>query len=107
MEHKTVQELNALSLKAFGSSSRWHKLVNKGVPQLYERDREVMIVVEGTGKLGKNLYTDQKVMIKRYTVEEVRTLMVKTIENKEKAIKEAEEAAIAKLIADTVTTPGA
>ena len=86
MEYKTRKELNQLSLMAFGASSRWQKFVNKGVPERYERDREVM-VVEKDGKLGKKLFTDQKVVMKRYTAEEIKKYMMQVLEDRHTAEK--------------------
>lgn len=95
MEYKTRHELNELSLKAFGTSSKWQKLVNNGFLQTYERDREVM-VVEKDGKLGKKLFTDRKVETKRFTVEEVRKHMMQILEDRHHAEKKRlEEAAAA------------
>jgi hypothetical protein len=93
MEYKTRQELNELSLKAFGASSRWQKFVNRGVPQLYERDREV-VLADQMGKLGKKVFTDQKVVIHRFTVEEVKKHMMQILEDRhtrEKLQKEIAE----------------
>lgn len=91
MEYKTRQELNDLSLRAFGTSSRWQKLVNKGIPQAYERDRQVM-VVEKDGSLGKKLFTDRKVELKRFTIDEVKTQMVQILEDRANAQKKQAEA---------------
>lgn len=91
MEYKTRQELNALSLRAFGASSRWQKLVNKGRPQLYERDREVVIPSKD-GILDKKTFTDQKVVLHRFTVEEVKNHMMQILEDRHNAEKKRLEA---------------
>jgi hypothetical protein len=90
MEYKTRQELNALSLKAFGTSSRWQKLVNNGTLQAYERDRQV--VVPENGIFTKKVFTDRKVEIKRFTVEEVKKHMMQILEDRHNAEKKRLEA---------------
>ena len=74
MDRKTREELNALSKKVFGSTSKWQKLVNNGVAEPFERDREVMVTT-ANGQLVKKVFTDRKYVNKRYSVEEVRKLM--------------------------------
>lgn len=74
MDRKTREELNALSKKVFGTTSKWQKLVNNGVAEPFERDREVMITT-ADGKLGKKVFTDRKYVNKRYSVEEIRKFM--------------------------------
>jgi hypothetical protein len=94
MEYKTRQELNELSLKAFGVSSRWKKIMEYGVPELYERDREVVVPNIAMGKLEKKVFTDQKVVTKYYTAEEVKTYMMKIIEDRSTREKLKLEAAL-------------
>jgi hypothetical protein len=38
MKYQEIQELNQLSKEVFGSSSRWRKLVDRGVQELVEED---------------------------------------------------------------------
>lgn len=102
MEYKTRQELNQLSLKAFGTSSKWQKLVNNGRPELYERDREV--VVPENGQLAKKIFKDQKVMIHRYTVEEIKKHMMQILEDRHNEIKRREAEAQAAAAANTEST---
>jgi hypothetical protein len=73
MTHTERHELNALSKQVFGTSSRWQKIVQNGVSEPYSRDREVM--VPGPNGIQKKTFTDTKNVIRRYTVDEVRTLM--------------------------------
>ena len=94
MEYKTRKELDELSLRAFGTSSKWKKLVDKGIPQLYERDREV-IVPNKDGQLSKKVYTEQKYVTKRYTAEEVKKHMMQILEDRHNAEKKRLEEALA------------
>lgn len=91
MEYKTRQELNELSLKAFGTSSKWQKLVNKGRPQRYERDREI-VVPSKNGNFEKKVFTDHKVVLQRFTVEEVKKHMMQILEDRHNAEKKRLEA---------------
>ena len=75
MTHKEREELNSLSLRAFGASSKWKKLMDKGVYEPFERQREVMVPT-ANGKLVKKTFTDHKYVVKHYTVEEVKKLML-------------------------------
>lgn len=74
MERKVREELNELSKKVFGASSRWQKIVDKGVLEPMERTREAMIMVNGVPE--KKTFTDRKSVKKHYTVDEVRNLML-------------------------------
>lgn len=69
------QELNTLSKKVFGTTSKWEKLVNKGDPEPHTRQREVMLP-DGRGGLKTKVFTDTKYVLKHYTVEEVKKLML-------------------------------
>jgi hypothetical protein len=73
MDRKTREELNEMSKKVFKSSSRWQKLVNDGVLEPYERERKVM--VPRNGGVVEKTFTDRKMVLRRYSVEEVRKLM--------------------------------
>lgn len=74
MDRKTTEELNELSKKAFGSSSRWRKIVEKGVPEPMSRQREVTLPNK-SGGLEVKVFTDHKNVLKRYSVDEIRDLM--------------------------------
>lgn len=74
MDRKTTEELNELSKKAFGSSSRWRKFMEKGVMEPMSRQREVTLPTKNGG-LEIKVFTDHKSIIKRYTVDEIRDLM--------------------------------
>lgn len=78
LTYKEKQELNELSLRVFGTSSRWQKIVNYGVAEPFVREREVM-VASPKGPV-KKVFTDKKSVIKHYTVEEVRKLMLDLLE---------------------------
>ena len=95
LTYKERQELNELSLKTFGTTSKWQKLLDDGVSQLYTREREVM-VPKANGEITKKTFTDKEYRTKRYTVEEVRKAMVDALEAKrlsEEAVNKAEDAA--------------
>lgn len=79
MDRKTREELNELSKRVFGASSRWQKLVDKGVNEPFERDREVM-VPSLNGGVKKQVFTDRKSVVRRYSVEEVKALMLRLLE---------------------------
>lgn len=79
MDRKTREELNTLSKEVFGTSSRWQKLVNGGVSEPYEREREVM-VPRANGTVVKKTFTDKKSVVRRMTVEEVTKLMKDLLE---------------------------
>ena len=86
MDRKTREELNDLSMECFGTSSRWQKIVNNGVLEPMERDREVL-VPQLNGRLVKKVFTDKKTFIKSYTVEEVKKLMLDILEDRKKFVK--------------------
>lgn len=98
MDHKTKQELNQMSLEVFGTSSKWQKLVNDGVKDPMERDREVM-VPRANGELIKKTFTDRKYVIRRFTVDEVRTLMQGILDGRKP--KEVPEAVVEASPAET------
>ena len=81
MDRKTREELNQLSKEAFGVSSKWQKLVNSGVSELYERERDVM-VPKANGEVSTKTFTDHKYVNKHYTVDEVRKVMTDILERK-------------------------
>ena len=56
-------------------------MVEKGVPELYERDREVMVTTRA-GDLKKKVFKDHKYGLKRYTVEEIKKVMEDIVESK-------------------------
>lgn len=74
MDSKTKQELNELSKQVFGKSSRWQKWVNKGIPEPFQKDRQVLIP-NRNGTFTTKTFTDTKYVLKHYTVEEVRKFM--------------------------------
>jgi lipoate-protein ligase A len=74
MTYETRQELNALSKQVFGTSSRWYKIVTYGVNEPMERDREVL--VPSSSGIQKKVVTDSKSVVRHYSVDEVRTLML-------------------------------
>lgn len=74
MDHKTAQEFKKLSKEAFGTTSRWQKLVNKGVQEPMQREREV-VVPDRRGGVTTKIFVEKKLVIKRYSLEEVKKLM--------------------------------
>ncbi len=85
MDRKAREELNEMSKKVFGTTSKWQKLVNKGVAEPYQREREVM-VPGANGNLLKKTFTDTKHVKKRYSVEEVRKLMQDELDERQKRV---------------------
>jgi hypothetical protein len=80
LSYEERQELNKLSKEAFGTSSKWQKLITVGVAEPYERDREVMVP---TSKgIVKKTFTDKKSIVKYYSLEEVKKLMVDILESR-------------------------
>lgn len=90
MDRKTREEMNALSLEVFGTSSKWQKLMTNGVDEPFERDREVMIPT-ANGGLKKKTFTDRKYVKRRYTLEEVRTLMEGVVKQRNAVQTDAEK----------------
>lgn len=86
MNRKTREELNALSKKVFGSSSKWQKIVNQGVAQPYERDRKVMIP-KANGQLEEKVFTERKFVVEHMTVEQVRAKMEQVLVDRAKPSK--------------------
>lgn len=78
------QELNALSQKAFGTSSKWKKLLDEGYFELWSRDRQAMVA--GTdGKMVTKTFTEKKYVTKYPTVDDIRKYMVGEVEKKNAA----------------------
>lgn len=80
MNRQTREELNTLSKLAFGSRSKWQKLVNNGFSENLERDREVMVPT--TKGLELKTFTDKKYVNRHYTVEEVRKVMMDILDDR-------------------------
>lgn len=78
MTRQEREELNNLSKQAFGTSSKWKKLMDNGFPEVYERDREVL-VPKANGQITKKTFTDKKSIIKHYSLEEVKKVMLDII----------------------------
>lgn len=87
MDRKTREELNALSKEVFGSSSRWKKIVENGVAEPMQKDREVM--VPQAGRIVKRTFTDNKSVLRRYSIEEVTKLMKDILEDRKKMVVNA------------------
>lgn len=89
MDRKTREELNEMSQKVFGAASRWQKLINKGVAETFEREREVMVPTLNHG-LVKKTFTDRKSVVKHYSVEEVRKFMQDILDERQKQVDQHE-----------------
>jgi hypothetical protein len=83
MTRETREKLNRLSKIVFGNSSRWQKIVNNGVVEPMSRDREVT-VPDGRGGLKTKIFTDKKSVLKRYSVEEVASIMLDILKSRMK-----------------------
>ena len=83
MDRNTRETLNKLSKEVFGSSSKWQKLVNDGFVETFTREREAMI----PGKNGPRMktFTDEKLVTRRYTVEEVTQVMLDILKKRNAA----------------------
>lgn len=81
MDRKTREELNTLSKEVFGTSSRWKKIMDNGVLEPYEREREVLIPT-ANGRLLKKTFTDKKTVVRHYSLKEVRDLMNELLEKR-------------------------
>jgi hypothetical protein len=86
-DRETVTELNALSKEIFGSSSKWRKMVDKGVPHLIEEDIKKMSLEDGkevtemvktpilyTGPSGEAEF--HQYYLKRYSIPEVKEFLL-------------------------------
>lgn len=78
MKREITEEMNALSKEVYGSSSRWRKLMDKGVPELWEREKEVVIPTRN-GQVKTKVFKEHKYSIKRFTLEEVKEEMLKVL----------------------------
>ena len=78
------QELNALSQKAFGISSKWKKFLDNGYFETFTRDRQAM-VAGADGKMDKKTFVDKKHVKKYPTIEEIRKFMTEEIAKMEAA----------------------
>lgn len=82
---KVINELNALSKEVFGSSSRWKKIVERGVPELMTEEITEYVPDENGGEGTTRQVTRpikrhdgaNQSIVKRHTVESVRELMLK------------------------------
>lgn len=103
---ETINELNMLSKEVFGSSSKWKKMVEKGVPELITEDtsrfnekgeKEVVKTPKMfVGPNGGELYQSS---LNRYTVESVKEFMLGVLVKRksfEESIKKQKEENLAK-----------
>lgn len=81
LTYQERQELNTLSEKAFGTASRWKKLLENGYYETWARDRQAM-VTGPDGKMDKRTFTERKQVAKYPTLEEIRKFMADEIEKK-------------------------
>ncbi len=81
MTRQEREELNQMSKECFGTTSRWQKIINNGVADPMERDREVL-VPDGRGGVKTKVFKDKKAVVKRYSVEDVRKLMEDILKTK-------------------------
>ena len=89
MNRELKSEMNKLSLEVFGSSSRWQKIVNNGISEPYERDREV--IIPKNGKITKQIVTDTKNIMVRYTADEVKKMMEDVLEQRKLDLAKVQE----------------
>ena len=84
IDRKLKEELKDLSLKVFGASSRWQKLVEKGTQEPMQRERTAMILEKGQPV--EKTFIDRKSVTKFYTPEEVKALLTDIVREREEAI---------------------
>ena len=87
MSSKEREELNTLSLRAFGASSRWKKLVEKGFNHHYQDTVEKLVPNRANGILEKQQFSVPKAVHVRHTYESVKTLMEKILSNRDATVK--------------------
>lgn len=101
---EVINEMNALSKEVFGSTSKWKKMVEKGVAELIEEDTKKLTMKDGkevvetvktplmhVGSSGGELH---KSVLKRYTLEEAKEFMLLVKDRRaqvQAAIKRIEE----------------
>lgn len=73
MNRKIREEMNELSLKVFGTTSKWKKILENGTIDVLERDREVMVPTRKG--ITMKVFKDRKTVTKYYTFDEVRKIM--------------------------------
>jgi hypothetical protein len=83
MTREVRENLNRLSKEVFGTSSRWAKIVNNGVAEPMEREREVT-VPDGKGGVKVKTFKDKKSVVKHYTPDEVCSMMLEILVSRQK-----------------------
>ena len=101
-DRKTIDEMNALSKQVFGSTSKWRKMVEKGVWEPLEEETKRLTFKDGKEEYETVktpvLHKDQlqKHTLHRYTVSEAMNFMVNVLIKREEirqAIEKAKEQA--------------
>lgn len=94
IDRKTKEELNQLSKEVFGSSSKWRKMMDLGVPEVVEENTKKLVMKDGkeeyeTVKTAV-LYKEQMPLntLRRYTVSEVRDFML-TVKDRQDQVRAA------------------
>lgn len=82
MDHKTKQELNALSKEVFGTASKWKKLIDNGFVHVEQGQREVVVPDLETRSFKKKTYATSTPVLVRYTVETVRAMMENVLKDR-------------------------
>ncbi len=99
-----INELNKLSKEVFGSSSKWRKMIEKGVGELTEEDTKKLEIIDGK-EISKIVKTPKmhvgdgggelhQYNLKHYTVESVKEFMLMVLDRRaqmQQAIKRLEE----------------
>lgn len=91
---EVINELNALSKEVFGTTSKWKKMIEKGVPELMQEDTKKLTIKDGkqetetvktpvlyTGPSGEAELHQHA--LKRYTVDEVREFMLMVLDRRQ------------------------
>lgn len=92
MNRKDREYLNQLSKEAFGTSSRWQKILLHGVIEKYERNHDVVVPkTDGSAFETKTVkvYENQ---LRRYTETELTAMMIGLIEKRKEQLAKVFEA---------------
>lgn len=87
MKYEDRKALDELSLKAFGTSSKWKKLVENGFNHSYVEKQKKIVPNLVTRKLDEVEFDVRKTEHVRYSLEEVVVLMGKILKEREDRFK--------------------
>ncbi len=91
MNRTTIDEMNELSKRCFGTTSRWKKILDNGVAEPLPDETKV-VPNFATKQLESRTFKSHKSVIKRYTFQEVKELMESILKQQEDLQIKIEEA---------------